>query len=105
MENGDAPATKQDIALLKQDVARLEQRLEQGIDQLRAEVNHGYNDLVERIADGETRLLKAFYSFGESSSKRMTEVEDNEAAIRSRLATLEDRLLDVEKRLNMPPAR
>jgi hypothetical protein len=34
----------------------------------------------------------------------MTEIESNEAAIRNRLATVEDRLLQVEKRLNMPPA-
>jgi hypothetical protein len=34
----------------------------------------------------------------------MTELEGNEAAIRSRMATIEDRLLAVEKRLNMPPA-
>jgi hypothetical protein len=31
-------------------------------------------------------------------------LEGNEAAIRSRLATIEDRLLQVERRLNMPPA-
>jgi hypothetical protein len=48
MENGSVPATKQDI------------------EQLRSEMNHQYSDVVERITDAETRLLKAFYSFGES---------------------------------------
>jgi hypothetical protein len=48
MENGNAPATKKDI------------------EQLRSEMSHQYNDVVERITDAETRLLKAFYSFGES---------------------------------------
>ena len=35
----------------------------------------------------------------------MTEIEGNEAALRSRLATLEDRVLELEKRLNLhtPP--
>jgi hypothetical protein len=48
MENDrDAPATKGDIG------------------QLRSEMSHGYNDILERIADGETRLLKAFYWFAE----------------------------------------
>ena len=37
-------------------------------------------------------------------SKRMTELEGNEAAIRSRLGTIEDRLMEVEKRLNIPPS-
>jgi hypothetical protein len=56
------------------------------------------------MADGETRLLKAFYDFAQTDQKRLTVVEDNENAFRSRLATLEDRVLNVEKRLNMPPA-
>ena len=33
------------------------------------------------------------------------ELEGNEAAIRSRLGTLEDRLMEVERRLNMPPTQ
>ncbi len=86
MTNGEAPATKNDI------------------EQLRAEVNHGYRDLVERISDGETRLLKAFYSFGQSNNKRIAEVEGNESALRSRVATIEERLMEVEKRLNIPPS-
>ena len=67
-------------------------------------MNHGYADLAERISDSETRLLKAFYDFAQSNQKRLTEIETNEASMRSRLATIEDRLLQVEKRLNMPPA-
>ena len=34
----------------------------------------------------------------------MPELEGNEAAIRSRLGTIEDRLMEVEKRLNIPPS-
>jgi hypothetical protein len=34
----------------------------------------------------------------------MVELEGNEAAIRSRLGTLEGRLLEVEKRLNILPS-
>lgn len=60
--------------------------------------------LIERITDSETRLLKAFYNFAESNNKRIAVLEGNEAAIRSRLSTIEDRLLEVERRLNMPPA-
>ena len=115
MENGDQPATRRDlerveqrldqrIERVEQRVERLEQRVEQGFEQLRAEMNHGYNDLVERITDSETRLLKAFYNFAEINNKRLSVLEGNEAAIRSRLASLEDRLMQVEKRLNMPPA-
>jgi hypothetical protein len=60
MEDQSAPATKQDIAAA-------EQRLDEKIEQLRSEVNHGYRDILERISDGETRLLKAFYDFAQSN--------------------------------------
>lgn len=100
MNDRNAPATKGDIADLEQKVEQIEQKVEQ----IRGEMNHGYADLAERISGSETRLLKAFYDFAQSNQKRMTEIEVNEAAIRSRLATIEDRLLQVEKRLNLPGA-
>ncbi len=114
MNDRNAPATKGDIADLEHKVGDLEHKvgdlgqkvgdLEQKVEQLRSEVNHGYADLAERISDSETRLLKAFYDFAQSNQKRMTEIEVSEAAMRSRLATIEDRLLQVEKRLNLPGA-
>src|SRR5579864_5784870 len=104
MENGNAPATKHDIEELrsevKQDIEQLRSATKLDIEQLRSEMNHIHQDLVERIGDGETRLLKAFYGFGQSNSKRIAEVEGNEWALRSRVATLEDRLMEIEKRLN-----
>ena len=88
----NAPATKGDIA-----------DLDQRIEMLRAEVQHGYNDLRETLRDSQTELLKAFYSFGQSNSKRFAELEGNEAAIRSRLGTIEDRLMELERRVITPP--
>ena len=38
------------------------------------------------------------------TSSGLGQVEVNESAVVARLATLEIRLLEVEKRLNMPPA-
>ena len=90
MDDLNAPATKGD--------------LRGAVDQLRAEMNHQYNDLVERIADSETKLLQAFYSFAESNQQRIALVEGNTTAVIARLATLETRLLEVETRLNIPPA-
>jgi hypothetical protein len=37
-------------------------------------------------------------------NQRIKQGEGNQAAFNARLATLEERLLEVEKRLNMPPA-
>jgi predicted nucleic acid-binding Zn-ribbon protein len=104
MEDQSAPATKQDIAAAEQRLDEKIEQLDEKIEQLRSEVNHGYRDILERISDGETRLLKAFYDFAQSNQKRMSDLETSDSSIRSRLATLEDRLLQVEKRLNMPPA-
>jgi hypothetical protein len=94
----NAPATKGDLA-------DLDTRLSERIEMLRAEVQHGYNDLRETLRDSQTELLKAFYSFGQSNSKRFAELEGNEAAIRSRLGTIEDRLMELERRVITPPAQ
>ena len=63
MEDQNAPATKSDIGALDRTIEHFDQKIEQ----LRSEVNHGYRDIVERISDGETRLLKAFYDFAQSN--------------------------------------
>jgi 4-hydroxyphenylpyruvate dioxygenase-like putative hemolysin len=73
-------------------------------EQLRSEFQHGFDHLAEAIHESETRLLKAFYTFAESNQQRLTQVEGNATAVNARLATLESRITEVEKRLNMPPA-
>jgi hypothetical protein len=78
--------------------------LTEKIELVRTEMSHGYNDIVERIADSQTELLKAFYGYAQGNNKRVAEMEGNEGAFRSRLATIEDRILEVERRLNIPPA-
>jgi len=119
VDDRSAPASKGDIADLrselkedigqlrtemKQNSEQLRTEMKQSSEQLRAEVNHGYNDIVERIHDSQTELLKAFYSYAQGNNKRVAELEGNEGAFRSRLATIEDRILEVERRLNIPPA-
>jgi DNA repair exonuclease SbcCD ATPase subunit len=87
-------------AELKGDIAGLDQKFEQ----LKSEMNHIHNDIVERIHDGQTEILKAFYGYAQGNNKRVGDLETNEAGFRSRLATIEDRILEVERRLNIPPA-
>jgi hypothetical protein len=38
-------------------------------------LRYGYNDIVARIDDGKTELLKAFYSYAISNNKRVAELE------------------------------
>jgi hypothetical protein len=125
LDDRNAPATKGDIADLSERLDGFSGRLDdfggrlddfgkkleqhridtnERFDQLRSEMNHGYNDIVERIHDSQTAVLKAFYSYAEGNNKRVTELEDDGGAVRRRLAVIEDRILAVEMRLNMPPA-
>jgi chromosome segregation ATPase len=97
-------AVRGEIEQLRGEVRGDIEQLRGYVEQLRAETGHQYNDLVERIADSQTALLKAFYGYAEGNNKRVAELENDEAAVRSGLATLEDRILEVERRINMPPA-
>jgi len=91
MENGNEPATKQDVVGLKQDIAMI-----------RSEMQHTYDALIERMTDNQTGLLKAFYSFAESNQTRLTETERESAALKERIGILERRLTDVERKVNFP---
>jgi hypothetical protein len=59
MEDKNLPATKQDID-------QLHSHTKQDIEQLRSEMNHGYRDFAERLDDGITRMLTAFYGVAET---------------------------------------
>jgi hypothetical protein len=80
MENGDQPATKRDV--------------ETSIDAAK-------DELLEAMRGIETKLLQAFYGYAKSNDSRVLEVEANEGILRTRLATLESRVLEVERRLNI----
>jgi hypothetical protein len=88
--DSNSPATKGDLAQLHVE--------------MRTEMSSVEERLTERLRDVETHLLSAFYSFAASNQKRVGEVEHDAAGIKDRLAILEFRLTEVEKRLNMPPA-
>ena len=101
MENGHQPATKSDVLALrtelKADLQALEGRLTSDMQGLE-------DRLTEKWRDMQTELLKAFYSFAETNQNRLTAAEREAAALKDRLADLESRLTQVEKRLNLPPA-
>ena len=87
-----------------QDFAQLRADMAENTAQLHSEMSHIYHDLVERMDDTKTELLRAFYAYATGNDKRIGQIEGNAAAVQSRLATIEGRLLEVEKRLNIPPA-
>ncbi len=86
----DAPATKRDI------------------DELRQEMNLKFeeqeNRLTEVMRNIETSLLKAFYGYGETTRQRFAMIEGQTDNVIQRMRILEDRVFEIEKRLNLPPA-
>ena len=113
MDNSHEAATKQDLSdvrqdlagvrqELKQDVADARQELKQDIAILRSEMNHQFDDLKETFRDSQTELLKAFYSFTESNRHRVGQVETSQAALITRIGVLEDRILEIERKVNFP---
>jgi hypothetical protein len=54
------------------------------------------------LHDTEMRILRAFCGFAESTNKRLDQTDLNLATCTERLGTIEIRLLEVEKRLNIP---
>jgi hypothetical protein len=81
------PATKQDLA-------GLEQRMDARFDELK-----------EAIVDVETRILTAIHGCMGTISIREDAAARKAAEIEDRLMVLERRVLEVEKRLNLPPGQ
>jgi hypothetical protein len=92
-EDRNAPATKGDLYDLE---ARLEGKLDA--------VEQRMLDAIKAIVhESETRLLTAFHGYANNNDKRIQEVESNETFLRGRIAVLESRITEVERRLNLPP--
>jgi hypothetical protein len=140
MENGNSPATKQDVidavnasearltklmhdsiqksedrltgmlkstedrltGMLKSTEDRLTGMLKSTEDRLIDMIKASEDRVVEKMRDMQTEMLKAFYSLIESNQKRFAEIENESAAIKSRLVTIEDRLLVLERKVNIP---
>ena len=110
-----APATKGDLEDFKVEVNTRFEGLDQRLDGLdhrladfQVEVNTRFEAFEHRmeqfLSDMEGRIITSNYRLAESMLQRIKQAEGNQAAFNARLATLEDRLFEVEKRLNMPPA-
>ena len=79
----------------------LEQRFDGKLDAVEQRI---LDRVGEMIRVSETRLLQAFYGFAEATNKRFSQLDGDVAIFINRLGTLESRILEVEKRLNIPPA-
>ncbi|MFZ3342915.1 MAG: hypothetical protein WA213_18680 [Terriglobales bacterium] len=102
---GNEPATRADLEALEGRIDGRLESLEVRFDGKLDAVEQRILDRVgEIVRDSETRLLQAFYGFAEAINKRFNQIDGNVAIFINRLGTLENRILELEKRLNIPPA-
>jgi hypothetical protein len=85
MENGNLPVTKAELQ------AALQTALQAAEDRI-----------AETIRDAQTEVLKAFYSFAESNRQRVAQLEGNQGALITRIGVLEDRMLELERKISFP---
>jgi hypothetical protein len=125
--NGNEPVTKSDLLAFESrfdgklsglgsrfdgKLSALESRFDGKLSALESRFDGKLDVLEQRlldrmgqmIRDSETRLLQAFYSFAETNNKRLAQFEATDVLLLTRVTTLESRVLEVEKRLNIPPA-
>ena len=86
---------------LAESEARLEARFEGRMD---VRDQRLLDRIQEMNREMETHMLKAFYSYAEGNDQRIKGTEIATAGISGRVASLETRVLEIEKRLNLPPA-
>ncbi len=80
---------------------RLSQRFQGGLDACEQRMIDTMRELLD---DRETRLLNAFYGWAEGTGQHLRQIDVNEASLNTRVASLENRVFEVEKRLmNLPP--
>jgi hypothetical protein len=71
---------------------------------VRSEIGRQHDHVIERMREDETRLLEALYSFVESNRTNPARPSTSAAPIQECLATLEDCLFPIVRRLNSLPA-
>jgi hypothetical protein len=87
---------------MKEQVGTVRSEMQESAAMLRSEMQHMHDDFIEQVRDGETRLLDAFYSFAKTDQARHSAHDHETAALKERLAIVESRLTDVERKVNFP---
>ena len=87
------PATKQDLGELKAEL------LAAFHEALRDTEEH----LIERMRDMQTETVRVFMDFQRQNETRQSTQEKNAGALGERVASLEHRLLEIERKLLLNP--
>jgi SMC interacting uncharacterized protein involved in chromosome segregation len=106
MASEDQPVTRTE---LREELTALESRIDGKLEDFKVEVNtrfHSFEHRMEQLLhDMEGRIITSTYRVAESLQARLTEEERESVSLKTRLGIMEARLLELEKRVNMPPGR
>ena len=93
---------------LDQRFTEMDQRFTERIDAARASMFQRMDEMAATLEEGyrdtQTEVLKAVYSMGTRLEARVGVQEVIVTGIQQRQALVEARLLEIEKRLHLPPA-
>ncbi len=99
----DKPVTQAELE------AALNTQSERLIELMRGMLEHVENALMERMRDMQTEILRGFGTWAENQSLRLNKLEADhhnlDTSATQRLANVEHRLLEIEKRLLMEPPK
>jgi ElaB/YqjD/DUF883 family membrane-anchored ribosome-binding protein len=106
--NADVQSVRSEVQAVNADVQSLRSEVQSVRSEVKAEIEAVETRVVERlleaIQDAETRVLNAFYGYAQTTQKQMTLLEGTGSNLVSRVGTIESRVLEIERRLNIPPA-
>jgi uncharacterized protein (DUF2164 family) len=81
---------------ISQKIGESEQRLTERISQ---KISESEDRLTEQMRDFETRLLTEFWKWGRVSDQRIRRVEHSDATTAERLASMEERIFTLERKV------
>jgi hypothetical protein len=97
-DDSNAPAPQGDIAELRHEIRELEARLDNRFQ--------AFEDRVEGLFKRlEAQLVATVYRLGDAAQLRLTEAEREAAAVKERLSTMERRLMEIERLVDMKAQR
>ena len=83
---------------------RLQPATKGDTEDLRSEMRGMEEPLTETFRGGQTELLKGFYGFMQTIQQRFEAQDQMESNLKKRMTTIESRILEIEKKLNIPPS-
>jgi len=98
MPDSNAPVTQSDVAELRREMQALQALVEERF--------HSFEERVESLFKRmEAQIVATVYRLGDAAQMRLTEAEREAAAVKERLAALEQRLLEIERLIDLKTQR